>query len=91
MAAKCVRSQGSPQDLRDVLRRAHAGVICRDPGRSLGGITYRHYARPARLAFRAILSLAQPFGVQNTRPRSRGAVFLLPAKLLPGRGLIDKL
>jgi hypothetical protein len=29
-------------------------------GHSAGGITYRHYAHPAPLAFRAILSLPQP-------------------------------
>jgi triacylglycerol esterase/lipase EstA (alpha/beta hydrolase family) len=29
-------------------------------GHSVGGITYRHYAHRAPLAFRAILSLPQP-------------------------------
>ena len=33
-------------------------------GHSIGGITYRHYAHRAPLAFRAIMTLPQPTAVQ---------------------------
>ena len=52
--------RGPPQDVCDVLRRAHAESSIEILGHSVGGITYRHYAYCAPLAFKAIMSIPQP-------------------------------
>lgn len=47
------------EDVRDVSRRAPASSV-EFLGHSVGGITYRHYAHRAPLAFKAIMTLPQP-------------------------------
>ena len=58
--AGAVGTEGPAQDVRDVLRRARPGSSVEILGHSVGGITYRHYAHRAPLAFRAIMTLPQP-------------------------------
>jgi hypothetical protein len=56
-AGRAVGVEEPAEDVRDVLRRESSVEI---PGHSVGGITYRHYAHRAPLAFRAIMTLRQP-------------------------------
>ena len=51
-------------------------------GHSAGGITYRHYAHRAPLAFRAILSLPQPSAFKSLAQGFEGPVPLLQTAIL---------
>ena len=50
-------------------------------GHSVGGITYRHYAHRAPLAFRAIMTLPQPTAFSASGEGQRQRVPVLPAAI----------
>ena len=55
-----VVAQRSPQDMCYVLRRAPPESSIEILGHSVAGVTYRHYAHRAPLAFKAIMTIPQP-------------------------------